>query len=254
MIIFVENNLNLERSEQELVRREKLKQLRALGIDPYPAAAFSTDANSEIICNEFVEGKQVTIAGRLMSRRIQGKASFAELQDSQGRIQIYFNRDILCPTEDKSMYNDVYKKLLDIGDIIGVSGALFTTQVGEKTVQVESLHVLSKSLRPLPLPKTDADGNTYDSFSDPEQRYRMRYVDLIVNPQVKDTFLKRTKITNTIRSFFNDKGYLEVETPILQPIPGGAAARPFVTHHNACLLYTSPSPRDATLSRMPSSA
>ena len=233
MIIFVQNNLNLERSEQELVRREKLKQLRALGIDPYPAAAFSTDANSETISNAFAEGKQVTIAGRLMSRRIQGKASFAELQDSQGRIQIYFNRDILCPTEDKSMYNDVYKKLLDIGDIIGVSGTLFTTQVGEKTVQVESLYVLSKSLRPLPLPKTDADGNTYDSFSDPEQRYRMRYVDLIVNPQVKDTFLKRTRITNTIRSFFNDKGYLEVETPILQPIPGGAAARPFVTHHNA---------------------
>ena len=233
MIIFVQNNLNLERSEQELVRREKLKQLRALGIDPYPAAAFSTDANSESIAVDFNEGKQVTIAGRLMSRRIQGKASFAELQDSQGRIQIYFNRDILCPTEDKSMYNDVYKKLLDIGDIIGISGTLFTTQVGEKTVQVESLYVLSKSLRPLPLPKTDADGNTYDSFSDPEQRYRMRYVDLIVNPQVKDTFLKRTKITNTIRSFFNDKGYLEVETPILQPIPGGAAARPFVTHHNA---------------------
>ena len=233
MIIFVQNNFNLERSEQELVRREKLKQLRALGIDPYPAAAFSTDANSESIAVDFNEGKQVTIAGRLMSRRIQGKASFAELQDSQGRIQIYFNRDILCPTEDKSMYNDVYKKLLDIGDIIGVTGTLFTTQVGEKTVQVESLYVLSKSLRPLPLPKTDTDGNTYDSFSDPEQRYRMRYVDLIVNPQVKDTFLKRTKITNTIRSFFNDKGYLEVETPILQPIPGGAAARPFVTHHNA---------------------
>lgn len=233
MIIFVQNNLNLERSEQELVRREKLKQLRALGIDPYPAAAFSTDVNSETISNEFAEGKQVSIAGRLMSRRIQGKASFAELQDSQGRIQIYFNRDILCPTDDKSMYNDVYKKLLDIGDIIGITGTLFTTQVGEKTVQVESLHVLSKSLRPLPLPKTDADGNTYDSFSDPEQRYRMRYVDLLVNPQVKDTFLKRTKITNTIRSFFNDQGYLEVETPILQPIPGGAAARPFVTHHNA---------------------
>ena len=233
MIIFVQNNLNLERSEQELVRRDKLKQLRALGIDPYPAAAFSSNANSATISNEFVEGKQVTIAGRLMSRRIQGKASFAELQDSQGRIQIYFNRDILCPTEDKSIYNDVYKKLLDIGDIIGITGTLFTTQVGEKTVQVESLYVLSKSLRPLPLPKTDADGNTYDSFSDPEQRYRMRYVDLIVNPEVKDTFLKRTKITNTIRSFFNDKGYLEVETPILQPIPGGAAARPFVTHHNA---------------------
>ena len=229
----MQNNFNLERSEQELVRREKLKQLRGLGIDPYPAAAFSTDANSESIVVDFTEGKQVTIAGRLMSRRIQGKASFAELQDSKGRIQIYFNRDILCPEDDKSMYNDVYKKLLDIGDIIGVTGTLFTTQVGEKTVQVESLYVLSKSLRPLPLPKTDADGNTYDSFSDPEQRYRMRYVDLIVNPQVKDTFLKRTKITNTIRSFFNDKGYLEVETPILQPIPGGAAARPFVTHHNA---------------------
>jgi lysyl-tRNA synthetase class 2 len=223
----------LERSEQELVRRDKLKQLRALGINPFPAAAFTTDANSNLITNDFVEGKKVTLAGRLMSRRIQGKASFAELQDSTGRVQIYFNRDILCPTEDKTMYNDVYKKLLDIGDIIGLSGTLFTTQVGEKTVQVETLHVLSKSLRPLPLPKTDAEGNTYDSFSDPEQRYRMRYVDLIVNPQVKDTFIKRTKITNTIRSFFNNMGYLEVETPILQPIPGGAAARPFVTHHNA---------------------
>ena len=223
----------MERSEQELIRREKLKQLRGLGIDPYPAAAFSTNANSESIINEFVKGKQVTIAGRLMSRRIQGKASFAELQDSKGRIQVYFNRDILCPDEDKTMYNDVYKKLLDIGDIIGLTGTLFTTQVGEKTVEVESLYVLSKSLRPMPLPKTGADGNTYDSFSDPEQRYRMRYVDLIVNPDVKDTFLKRTKITNTIRSFFNAKGYIEVETPILQPIPGGAAARPFVTHHNA---------------------
>jgi lysyl-tRNA synthetase class 2 len=223
----------LERSEQELVRRDKLKQLRALGINPFPAAAFTTDANRDLITNDFVEGKKVTLAGRLMSRRIQGKASFAELQDSTGRVQIYFNRDILCPTEDKTMYNDVYKKLLDIGDIIGLSGTLFTTQVGEKTVQVETLHVLSKSLRPLPLPKTDAEGNTYDSFSDPEQRYRMRYVDLIVNPQVKDTFIKRTKITNTIRSFFNNMGYLEVETPILQPIPGGAAARPFVTHHNA---------------------
>ena len=223
----------MERSEQELVRRDKLKQLRALGINPFPAAAFTTDANCDLITNDFVEGKKVTLAGRLMSRRIQGKASFAELQDSTGRVQIYFNRDILCPTEDKTMYNDVYKKLLDIGDIIGLSGTLFTTQVGEKTVQVETLHVLSKSLRPLPLPKTDAEGNTYDSFSDPEQRYRMRYVDLIVNPQVKDTFIKRTKITNTIRSFFNNMGYLEVETPILQPIPGGAAARPFVTHHNA---------------------
>jgi lysyl-tRNA synthetase class 2 len=168
-----------------------------------------------------------------MSRRIQGKASFAELQDAQGRIQLYFNRDILCPSEDKTMYNEVYKKLLDIGDIIGIEGVLFTTKVGEKTIEVHRLFVLSKSLRPLPLPKVDADGKTYDAFTDPELRYRQRYVDLIVNPQVKEAFVKRTKITNTMRSFFNERGYLEVETPILQPIPGGAAARPFVTHHNA---------------------
>ena len=173
------------------------------------------------------------MAGRLMSRRVQGKASFAELQDATGRVQLYFNRDILCPDEDKTQYNDVYKKLLDIGDIIGIEGTMFTTQVGEKTIEVHQLFVLSKSLRPLPLPKVDAEGNTYDAFTDAEQRYRQRYVDLIVNPQVKDAFVKRTKITNTIRSFFNDRGYLEVETPILQPIPGGAAARPFVTHHNA---------------------
>ncbi|MDA0201371.1 MAG: lysine--tRNA ligase [Bacteroidetes bacterium] len=220
-------------SEQEQVRREKLQALRELGINPYPAALYPVDANSQTIKADFSEGKTVTIAGRLMSRRIQGKASFAELQDSEGRIQVYFNRDEICPDEDKTNYNEVYKKLLDIGDIIGVEGRLFTTQVGEKTVMVKAFTLLNKTLRPLPLPKTDAEGRVYDEFNDPEQRYRQRYVDLIVNPKVKDTFIKRTKITNSIRSFFNDKGYLEVETPILQPIPGGAAARPFVTHHNA---------------------
>ncbi len=222
-----------ELSEQELVRREKLTKLRELGIDPYPAEAFTTSHYAKDVAEKFEENATVRLAGRLMSRRVQGKASFAELQDATGRVQLYFNRDVLCPEEDKSLYNDVYKKLLDIGDIIGVEGRLFTTQVGEKTVEAHKLFVLSKSLRPLPLPKVDAEGNTYDAFTDPEQRYRMRYVDLIVNPQVKDAFVKRTKITNTMRSFFNDRGYLEVETPILQPIPGGAAARPFVTHHNA---------------------
>jgi lysyl-tRNA synthetase class 2 len=220
-------------SEQEQVRREKLQALRELGINPYPAALYPVDANSKTIKEDFSEGKTVTIAGRLMSRRIQGKASFAELQDSEGRIQVYFNRDKICPDQDKTAYNEVYKKLLDIGDIIGIEGSLFTTQVGEKTVMVKSFQLLNKTLRPLPLPKTDADGNVYDEFNDPELRYRQRYVDLIVNPKVKDTFVRRTKITNSIRSFFNDKGYLEVETPVLQPIPGGAAARPFVTHHNA---------------------
>ena len=220
-------------SEQEQVRREKLNSLLKLGINPYPAALYPIDADSYSIKNEFEEEKSVVIAGRLMSRRIQGKASFAELQDSHGRVQVYFNRDEICPGEDKTLYNEVYKKLLDIGDIIGIEGTLFTTQVGEKTVMVKNLTILNKTLRPLPLPKTDAEGNTYDEFNDPELRYRQRYVDLIVNPKVKDTFIKRTKITNSIRHFFNQKGYLEVETPILQPIPGGAAARPFVTHHNA---------------------
>ena len=220
-------------SEQEQVRREKLQALRELGINPYPAALFPIDADSKSIKNDYSEGKAVCIAGRLMSRRIQGKASFAEIQDSHGRIQVYFNRDEICPGEDKTRYNEVYKKLLDIGDIIGIEGTLFTTQVGEKTVMVKSLHLLNKTLRPLSLPKTDADGKVYDEFNDPELRYRQRYVDLIVNPKVKDTFVKRTKITNSIRSFFNEKDYLEVETPILQPIPGGAAARPFLTHHNA---------------------
>ena len=222
-----------ELSEQELVRREKLVKLRELGIDPYPAAAFDVSHYATTVNEKFEQGLKVRMAGRLMSRRVQGKASFAELQDATGRAQLYFNRDILCPDEDKTQYNDVYKKLLDIGDIIGIEGSMFTTQVGEKTIEVHQLFVLSKSLRPLPLPKVDSEGNTYDPFTDAEQRYRQRYVDLIVNPQVKDTFVKRTKITNTIRSFFNDRGYLEVETPILQPIPGGAAARPFVTHHNA---------------------
>jgi len=220
-------------SDQEQVRREKLQALRALGINPYPAALFPIDADSKSIKNNFSEGKSVTIAGRLMSRRIQGKASFAEVQDGQGKIQVYFNRDEICEGEDKTLYNEVYKKLLDIGDIIGLEGTLFTTQVGEKTVMVKSLRILNKTLRPLPLPKTDAQGKVYDEFNDPELRYRRRYVDLIVNPKVKDTFAKRTKITNSIRNFFNEKDYLEVETPILQPIPGGAAARPFLTHHNA---------------------
>lgn len=223
----------MQLSEQEIVRREKLAKLRELGIDPYPAAQYHVDTYASDIQETFQEGRKVVLAGRLMSRRIQGKASFAELQDSTGRIQLYFNRDELCPGEDKTAYNEVYKKLLDIGDIIGVEGELFKTQVGERTVLVRKLTLLSKALRPLPLPKKDAEGNVYDEFNDPEQRYRMRYVDLVVNPQVKATFEKRTRVTNTIRQFFNNMGYLEVETPILQPIPGGAAARPFVTHHNA---------------------
>ncbi len=223
----------MQLSEQEVIRREKLSKLREMGINPYPAALYPVDTMSSQIKKEYVEGKEVVIAGRLMSRRIQGKASFAELQDSEGRIQVYFNRDEICPGEDKTQYNEIYKKLLDIGDIIGVKGTLFTTQVGEKTVMVKEFVILSKSLRPLPLPKKDAEGHVFDEFNDPEQRYRQRYVDLVVNPKVKETFVKRTKITNSIRNFFNEKGYLEVETPILQPIPGGAAARPFVTHHNA---------------------
>ncbi|WP_299323280.1 lysine--tRNA ligase [uncultured Maribacter sp.] len=223
----------MQLSEQELIRREKLEKLRALGINPYPAALYPVDATSASIKSNYVEGKQVIVAGRLMSRRIQGKASFAELQDSTGRIQVYFNRDEICTGEDKTLYNDVYKKLLDIGDIIGIEGDLFTTQVGEKTIMVKKFTMLSKSLRPLPLPKKDAEGKIYDEFNDPELRYRQRYVDLVVNPKVKETFIKRTKITTSIREFYNAAGYLEVETPILQPIPGGATARPFLTHHNA---------------------
>jgi lysyl-tRNA synthetase class 2 len=220
-------------SEQELIRREKLEELKKLGINPYPAALFPVNFYANQLPEQYQEDKKVILAGRLMSRRIQGKASFAELQDSQGKIQVYFNRDEICPTEDKTLYNEVYKKLLDIGDIIGIEGTLFTTRVGEQTVNVTKFTLLNKTLRPLPLPKTDADGNSYDQFNDPELRYRQRYVDLIVNPQVKNTFIQRSQITTTIRNFLTEKGYLEVETPILQPIPGGAAARPFVTHHNA---------------------
>ena len=220
-------------SEQEQIRREKLNKLKSLGINPFPANLYPVNNNSLEITSNFKEDKDVVVAGRLMSRRIQGKASFAEIQDSKGKIQVYFNRDEICEGEDKSMYNEVYKKLLDIGDIIGIEGKLFTTQVGQKTILVKKFTLLSKSIKPIPLPKTDSEGKTYDEFSDPELRYRQRYVDLIVNPSVKETFIKRTKIINIIRNFFNDNDYLEVETPILQSIPGGASARPFVTHHNA---------------------
>ena len=223
----------MQRSELELIRLEKLNQLRALGIDPYPAAAYPVNYTTQEVKVNYSEGKSVVIAGRLMSRRIQGKASFAELQDASGRVQIYFNRDEICPGEDKTRYNEVYKKLLDIGDFIGVEGTLFTTQVGEKTVQVKNFSVLSKALKPLPLPKTDSQGNVHDEFNDPELRYRQRYADLVVNPQVKEVFVKRTRLFNAMRDFFNERGYFEVETPVLQPIPGGAAARPFITHHNS---------------------
>ena len=223
----------MQLSEQEIIRREKLAGLRKLNINPYPADLYPVDHTSAKIKQDFEDGKKVVIAGRLMSRRIQGKASFAELQDSTGRIQVYFNRDEICPGEDKTQYNDVYKKLLDIGDFIGIEGELFTTQVGEKTVMVKKFTLLSKALKPLPLPKVDKDGNEFDKFNDPEMRYRQRYADLVVNPKVKDVFVKRTKLFAAMRNFFNDKGYFEVETPILQSIPGGAAARPFVTHHNA---------------------
>lgn len=220
-------------SEQEIIRREKLAKIRELGIDPYPAELFKVSHLVNEIKKNFQENSNVIVAGRLMSRRIQGKASFAELMDSSGKIQVYFNRDEICPEDDKFKYNEFYKKLLDIGDIIGIQGKLFITQVGEKTILVEDFKLLSKSLRPLPLPKTDSLGNIYDEFNDPELRYRMRYVDLIVNPHVKETFLKRSKVVDSIRNFLTDLDYLEVETPILQPIPGGAAARPFITHHNA---------------------
>ncbi|MFJ1412357.1 lysine--tRNA ligase [Capnocytophaga canimorsus] len=223
----------MQLSEQEIIRREKLDKLKELGINPYPAELYPVDTTSADVKSDFQEGKKVTLAGRLMSVRIQGKASFASLQDSQGRVQLYINRDEICPDEDKTLYNEVFKKLLDLGDFIGVEGELFLTQVGEKSVRVKNFKLLSKVLRPLPLPKTDADGNTFDAFTDPELRYRMRYVDLVVNPQVKEVFIKRTKLFNAMRQFFNERGYMEVETPVLQPIPGGAAARPFITHHNS---------------------
>ncbi|WP_299059711.1 lysine--tRNA ligase [uncultured Polaribacter sp.] len=222
----------MQLSEQEVVRREKLVKLRALGINPYPADLFPVDSNSKEIKEDFEEGKEVVIAGRLMVINIQGKASFGQLQDGEGRIQLYFNRDEICLGEDKSLYNNVFKKLLDLGDFIGITGTLFTTKVGEKTVMVKDFKMLSKSLKPLPIPKVK-DGVTYDAFTDPELRYRQRYADLVVNPHVKEVFVKRTKLFNAMRSFFNESGYFEVETPVLQPIPGGAAARPFITHHNS---------------------
>ena len=220
-------------SEQELVRREKLAKLRVLGINPYPADLYPVTHTSSTIKDNFKEGDKVVVAGRLMRKKVQGKAAFTELQDSEGRIQVYFNRDEICTSENKSAYNDVFKKLLDLGDFIGVEGELFTTQVGEKTVLVKDFKLLSKALKPLPLPKTDSEGNTYDEFNDPEMRYRQRYADLAVNPHVKEVFVKRTKLFNAMREFFNGAGYFEVETPVLQPIAGGAAARPFVTHHNS---------------------
>ena len=220
-------------TEQEKIRREKLEELKKLGIDPYPAELYPLTNYSTDLISKYEDKKQVVIAGRIMSRRIQGNASFAEILDSKGRIQVYFNRDEICKGDDKSKYNLVYKRLLDIGDIIGINGELFKTKVGEITVLVKDFKILNKSLRPLPLPKVDSQGKEYDSFTDLEQRYRQRYVDLIVNQSVKETFVKRTKIINSIRNFLNNKDYLEVETPILQSIPGGATARPFITHHNA---------------------
>ena len=222
-------------SEQEILRREALTELRSLGIDPYPAAEFSTtNYSSEILADfEKFEGKEVILAGRLMQKRIMGKASFAELKDAEGRIQIYIARDDVSNDEEKTMYNVVFKRLLDIGDFIGIRGTVFKTQVGEISIHVYDIKILSKSLKPLPVVKTDSDGKIYDAFADPEQRYRRRYVDLTVNDQVKETFIKRTKLFNAMRGFFNTRGYLEVETPVLQPIAGGAAARPFITHHNS---------------------
>jgi lysyl-tRNA synthetase, class II len=227
-------------SEQEVIRRQSMDELVKLGINPYPADLFDVNVSAQEIHDNYpkqkIEYKDISIAGRMMSRRIMGNASFAELQDETGRIQLYFRRDDLCPTEDKTLYNIVFKKLLDIGDIIGVKGFVFTTQTGETSIHVTSMNVLSKALRPLPIVKetTDEQGNIHlhDAFTDPEQRYRMRYVDLVVNPQVRDAFVKRTQLVNSMRGYLSNKGYLEVETPVLQPLYGGAAARPFKTHHN----------------------
>lgn len=224
-----------ELSEQEIIRRQSLDELRKLGIDPYPAALYQVDAYSSEIKESFrddAERRSVSVAGRIMSRRIMGKASFVELMDSKGRIQIYITRDDICPGEDKELYNTVFKKLTDIGDFIGITGYVFRTQTGEISVRAETLTLLSKSLKPLPVVKMK-DGVAYDKFSDPELRYRQRYVDLLVNDGVKEIFLKRTRIFDAMRTFFNERGYLEVDTPVLQSIPGGAAARPFVSHLNA---------------------
>ena len=223
----------MQLSEQEIIRREKLQALRDLNINPYPAELFPVKQTSKQVKDNFSEGQKVVIAGRLMSVRDQGKAAFAELQDSQGRIQLYLNRDVICPNEDKTMYNQVFKKLTDLGDFIGIEGETFLTKVGAKCIRVDKFTFLSKTIRPLPLPKTDEDGNVHDAFVDPELRYRMCYVDLVVNPNVKEVFVKRNKLFTAMRNYFNDAGYMEVETPILQAIPGGAAARPFISHHNA---------------------
>lgn len=223
----------IELSDQEIQRRETLGKIREMGIDPYPAALYPVTDYAKDLKEKFEDNREVCIAGRMMSQRVMGKASFAEIQDSSGRIQVYFNRDEICPGEDKELYNEVFKKLLDLGDFIGIKGNVFKTQVGEVSVNVKEFTLLSKSLKPLPLPKTDAEGKVHDAFTDPEMRYRQRYADLVVNPHVKDIFIKRTKLFNAMRQFFNDAGYMEVETPVLQSIPGGAAARPFVTHHNA---------------------
>ena len=223
-------------SEQEQIRRESLAELRKLGINPYPAEGYPVSHSTTEILKNFdalcEQKAEVRVAGRIMTRRIMGNASFFEIQDEKGRIQVYIRRDDVCPGEDKTLYNTVFKKLLDIGDIVGIKGYIFKTQMGEESIYTQYIKVLSKSIRPLPIVK-EKDGHVFDAFTDPEQRYRQRYVDLIVNPQVRDVFIKRNKIINTLREFFDSKGYLEVETPILQPIPGGAAARPFVTHHNA---------------------
>ena len=225
-----------ELTEQEQIRRNSLAELQKLGINPYPAALYEVNVDSRQILDEYPKDnslfQDVSIAGRIMSRRIMGAASFVELQDPAGRIQLYIKRDEICPGEDKTLYNTVFKRLLDIGDIIGVKGYVFVTQMGEISIHVKSLTVLSKSLRPLPIVK-EKDGVVYDAFSDPELRYRQRYVDLIVNPQVRETFVQRAMIVNEMRQYFNEQGYLEVDTPVLQSIPGGAAARPFITHHNA---------------------
>ena len=225
-----------ELSEQEQLRRKSLEEIKKLGINPYPAAKYEVSAYSLDIKENYNDTKKnfqnITIAGRIMTRRIMGKASFIELQDSKGKIQVYINRDEICPEEDKTLYNTVFKKLLDLGDVIGIKGDAFITKTGEITVKAKEFTILTKSVRPLPVVK-EKDGKTYDAFSDSEQRYRMRYLDLIVNPHVKEAFVNRTKLTNSMREYLNGKGYLEVETPILQPIYGGAAARPFKTHHNA---------------------
>ena len=228
--------MSQELSEQEIQRREKLTRLEELGINPYPADEFKIDCTAKDILRNYeknkTEYKTVSFAGRIMRRRIMGKAAFAEIQDGTARIQVYFNRDEICSGEDKTMYNEVFKKLVDIGDIIGLKGYVFTTQVGEITIHANEFTILTKSLKPIPMPVTDNEGKEHDAFTDPEQRYRQRYVDLIVNPEVRYTFMKRTQLMNSMRNFLSSSGYLEVETPILQPIYGGAAARPFKTHHN----------------------